>query len=94
MGCDEAGAKPRQVRNKKLLLNRVAWHAVKLHDKSERYIRLSKVGHLTRTIVDPRIFRGMWDPMGSEEKERKSSQYSKKATPSYVYKTSGFLRVK
>ena len=94
MGCDRAGAKLRQVGNEKLLLDQETLYAANSQDESDWHIHLSTVGHLTRTIVDPRIFRGMWDPMGSEEKERKSSQYSKKATPSYVYKTSGFLRVK
>jgi len=55
MGCDGAGAKLRKVRNKKLLLNREAWNAVHMHDKSEWYIHLSTAGHLTRTIIDPRI---------------------------------------
>jgi hypothetical protein len=55
MGRDRAGAKLRQVRNEKLLLNREAWNAVNMHDKSEWYIHQSAIGHLTQTIADLRI---------------------------------------
>jgi len=55
MGCDGASAKLREVRNEYLLLNREAWNAVDMADKSEWYIKLSTVGHLTQTISDPRI---------------------------------------
>jgi len=55
MGCDGTRAKLRQVRNEKLLLNREAWNAVGMAVKSNRYVHLSTVGHLTQTISDPRI---------------------------------------
>jgi len=41
--------------NENLLLNREAWNAVGKADKSEWYVHLSTVGHLTQTISDPRI---------------------------------------
>jgi len=47
MGCDGANAKLRQVGNEKLLLNREAWNAVDMANKSEWYTHLSTVGHLT-----------------------------------------------
>jgi len=87
MGCDGANAKPRQVRNEKLLLNREAWNVVDNADKFAWYTPLSTIGHLTQTISDPRISCGTWDPMGSEEAERKSLPYSRKGNPSSVYKT-------
>jgi len=55
MGCDGLYAKFREVRNEKLLLNQEAWNAVDKVDKSEWYIHLATVGHLTKTISDPRI---------------------------------------
>jgi len=55
MGCDGSYAKLREVRNEKLLLNREAWNAVDKMDKFECYIHLATVGHLTKTISDPRI---------------------------------------
>jgi len=64
MGCNGAGAKLRQVKNEKLLLNREAWNAVNTHDKSEWYFHLSTVGYLTRTIVDPRISSWNVEPHG------------------------------
>ena len=55
MGCDGTAAKLRQARNKKLLLNGVAWQALNPKDRAEWYIHLSAVGHQTRTLADPRI---------------------------------------
>jgi len=55
LGSDGTKAKLRHIRNKKLLLNREAWNAVGIVDKSEWYVHLSTVGHLTQTISDPRI---------------------------------------
>jgi len=55
MGCDGSYAKLREVRNEKLLRNREALNAVDKVDKSEWYTHLATVGHLTKTISDPRI---------------------------------------
>ena len=41
--------------NGKLLLYREAWNAVGMSDKSEWYVHVSTVGHLTHTISDPRM---------------------------------------
>ena len=64
MGCDRAGAKLRQVGNEKLLLDQETLYAANSQDESDWHIHLSTVGHLTRTIVDPRISSSNVGPHG------------------------------
>jgi len=55
MGCDGSYTKLQEVRNEKLLLNWEVWNAVDQVDRSKWYTHLATVGHLTKTISDPRI---------------------------------------